>query len=218
MTTNPRNYQHGYGSIYPEKRYAEYGIWTNMIYRCHNPNCDAYERYGGRGIEVCPRWRESFENFLSDMGFRPSPDYSLDRIDNDGDYEPGNVQWASSKEQMCNRRGNVKLTYQGKTQALSEWAEEKNLGENTLRARLNYGWDLSDALERPPQRNVRKAYSHSVMIEINGETDYLTGWLRRLNMSDSTVRGRVSRGWSYQDALLTPPKKPSDPRPERRKS
>lgn len=82
----------------------EYEIWCSMIKRCENPNHHAYARYGGRGIAVCPQWRADFAAFLRDVGHRPSPELSLDRIDNDGDYEPGNVRWATAQQQAANRR------------------------------------------------------------------------------------------------------------------
>lgn len=98
-------------------RHAVYRIWRGMRSRCENPNQPHYPRYGGRGIKVCERWRD-FANFLADMGERPSPRHSLDRIDSDGDYEPGNVRWATASEQRHNartgaagsRHGNAKLT------------------------------------------------------------------------------------------------------------
>jgi len=103
-----------------------------MIGRCYRPRNHRYAWYGGRGIRVCDRWRTSFEAFLADVGPRPTPRHSLDRIDNDGDYEPGNVRWATSFEQSRNRR-NVKLyTHDGETLTLSEWADRVGLPYSTL--------------------------------------------------------------------------------------
>lgn len=76
-----------------------------MKQRCLNPNHAAYENYGGRGITVCQQWVESFETFLADVGCKPDPDLTLDRIDNDGNYEPGNIRWATRSQQNSNQRG-----------------------------------------------------------------------------------------------------------------
>lgn len=89
------------------KRTPEYRAWDNMIQRCYNPNYIRPHLYSDRGIQVCSRWRESFENFLLDVGNRPSKKHSLDRINFNGDYEPGNVRWATIKQQANNRRDNV---------------------------------------------------------------------------------------------------------------
>lgn len=88
---------------------VEYRIWKNMISRCETPSQSVYPHYGGRGIKVCDRWRNSFEVFLADMGPRPSPRHSIDRIDVDGDYEPNNCRWADAAEQRANRRDPLKL-------------------------------------------------------------------------------------------------------------
>jgi hypothetical protein len=85
------------------KRTSEYGVWTGMIQRCSNPESAHYERYGGRGIEVCLRWRNSFENFLADMGIRPSPNHQIDRRNNDGHYEPTNCRWTTPSLNCANR-------------------------------------------------------------------------------------------------------------------
>lgn len=86
----------------PRSRTPEYSSWASMIRRCTNEKAFAYHRYGGRGITVCKRWLNSFENFLSDMGLRPSIKHSLDRINNDGNYEPSNCRWATIDQQMAN--------------------------------------------------------------------------------------------------------------------
>jgi hypothetical protein len=83
---------------------TEYKSWTHMKYRCNNPKSNCYSYYGGRGIKVCERWNNSFENFLEDVGKKPEKSYSLDRIDFNGNYEPGNVRWADKKTQANNRR------------------------------------------------------------------------------------------------------------------
>jgi len=122
-------------------------VWRMMLDRCRNPNNQAYKNYGGRGIKVCERW-QSFENFLADMGDRPVG-YQIDRIDNDGDYEPGNCRWATVEQQLNNTRTNVNLTLNGETHTLAEWSRITGIGWFTLRARLKYGWSPERTLTEP---------------------------------------------------------------------
>jgi hypothetical protein len=119
-----------------------------MKCRCYNPKDINYLRYGGRGITVCDRWRDSFTNFLADMGECPKR-LTLDRIDNDGNYEAGNCRWATPKQQQRNKRYNLVLTHNGRTQCLKAWAEETGLNYNTLHGRLRNGWSVSEALTTP---------------------------------------------------------------------
>lgn len=120
--------------------------WKSMKTRCLNPNETGFERYGGRNIRVCQRWLDSFENFLADMGERPSLFHSLDRIDNDGHYEPGNVRWATRTEQNRNKKTNVLLEIEGVTRTLSEWAEISGTHYETIRSRLTRGWGAKEAI------------------------------------------------------------------------
>ena len=133
----------------------EYRHWINMISRCENPNTPGFDHYGGRGIKVCRRWRSAFTVFYADMGPRPSPDHSLDRINVNGNYEPGNCRWATSSEQCRNTRVNKIVTIKGREVTLAEAAENAPVPYNTVLYRLKRGWRVEDAVSRPPQRGVR---------------------------------------------------------------
>lgn len=125
-----------------------YYIWRHMVGRCTNPNDKKYPSYGGRGITICDRWLK-FENFYEDMGDPPTKEHSLDRVDNDGNYEPKNCRWSTPKVQSRNTRRNVLITHQGKTQCLSAWAEETGIGSGTLQYRLKNGWSIERTLNEP---------------------------------------------------------------------
>lgn len=117
---------------------AEYRIWGEMIQRCTNPKSNRYYTHGGRGIKVCERWRK-FENFLEDMGLRPEKGLSLERRNNDGDYEPSNCFWATKKQQARNKRNTIRLTIGGVTKAMRDWAEETGAHPSAIIARLRAG-------------------------------------------------------------------------------
>lgn len=122
-----------------------YRTWHGMRSRCDNQNHTTFNNYGGRGIGVCSRWI-TFKNFLADMGKRPEG-MTLERIDNDGNYEPSNCKWATQKEQHRNTRHNRMITYQGETKCMAEWAEDVRLKYDTLRNRIDrYGWTIERAL------------------------------------------------------------------------
>lgn len=141
----------------PRKRRKKsrlYCIWCSMKERCASPNNHAYARYGGRGIKVCERWRNSFAAFRDDMGPRPDR-HSIDRIDNDGDYCPENCIWADYKTQGRNKRSNRSITHNGETKLLVEWAEESGVGIKALWRRLELGWKFEDAIGLPKRRAVK---------------------------------------------------------------
>lgn len=121
-----------------------YMTWAGMLARCTNPKEKSYARYGGRGIRVCVRWRK-FENFLADMGAKPAG-LTIERKDNSKGYSPTNCRWATVAEQNRNRRNVRRLTYEGHTQSMAEWAREFNLNPDTLASRLKAGWSVSAAL------------------------------------------------------------------------
>jgi hypothetical protein len=137
-----RNWKHGLTGT------PMHNLWGSMISRCENPKHEAYENYGGRGIKVCERWHD-FVNFNKDVGPRPSPSHSLDRIDNSGNYEPGNCRWATTRQQCRNTRVNRMLTFKGRTLCVISWAEEVNKPVNAIYCRLDRGWTTEDALTRP---------------------------------------------------------------------
>lgn len=124
----------------------EYIAWCNAIARCTNPNDKNWKNYGARGITVCDKWRYSFVAFLSDVGMKPHKSLSLDRIDNSKGYEPGNCRWATRVEQGRNTRSNRRVSFDGKTLALTEWAECFGVLSDTLRCRIRAGWDIERAL------------------------------------------------------------------------
>ena len=140
----------GYSRAMPE-----YDVWSQMKYRCNNKNSSDYKDYGGRGIKVCERW-SSFENFLSDMGERPSSKHMLDRKDNDGNYSTSNCRWTDPKTQSRNTRSNVRFSLNGKTMCLADWAKAIGISGQGLGQRLKRGWPLKRALTEPNASQERK--------------------------------------------------------------
>ncbi len=142
-----RNKTHG--ATVGGKPTPEHETWHSMIQRCHNANHDNFHSYGGRGITVCDRWRQSFSNFLNDVGKRPTGK-TLDRYpDKNGNYEPGNVRWATPKEQAHNRNTNKIIHAFNKSQPLQAWADEYLIPRDTLSNRIKSGIPIEDALTRP---------------------------------------------------------------------
>lgn len=123
-----------------------YAIWTCMKGRCHNPKSKRFYDYGGRGIKVCERWYNSFENFLEDMGDRPSREHSVERRDNNGDYEPNNCYWATKLIQANNKRNSRVIEFNGKSLTISQWARELGINVSMIDNRIRKKWDIKYCL------------------------------------------------------------------------
>lgn len=131
---------------------SEYRAWQTMRLRCTVPENPAWPDYGGRGITVCDRWLNSVENFIADMGRKPSPKHELDREDNDRGYDPDNCRWVTRAVNDRNRRSNRRITLDGVTRTLAEWCEVRQLPRDTVWKRLAAGWSEGEALSAPVQR------------------------------------------------------------------
>ena len=133
------------------ERPKEYDAWANMLARCRNPKRADYVRYGGRGVQVCERWR-IYENFFADMGPRPSPHHSVDRIDNNGNYCPENCRWATRQAQGGNKRNSHLIEFDGFTAHASQWSRATGVHIQTIFKRLREGWPVERALFAGDQR------------------------------------------------------------------
>ncbi len=139
--TSRRNTTHGLSQR------PEYIPWLAMKQRCYDQNCKHFSRYGARGIKVCDQWLNSFETFLADVGPRPSVKHSIDRYpDNNGNYEPGNVRWATPIEQARNKNSNHIVTINGESKCLAEWGAVSGVHWNVILERINRGWPETDLL------------------------------------------------------------------------
>lgn len=143
-----------------KRRGPEYAAYHDMIQRCQNAKCPAFDRYGGRGIKVCDRWlgEGGFDRFVEDVGRRPRADLSLDRIDVDGHYEPDNCRWTTTKTQNRNTRANRSLTVFGEAMCIAAWAERAGLTHRALAARLQSGWDPRVAVTA--KKGAKKGEAH----------------------------------------------------------
>jgi len=138
-----------HGEAKRSRKTVEWTTWAKMIGRCHDEKDKSYFRYGGRGIRVCDRWRESYQAFLEDMGRRPPGPFSIERKDNNGNYEPGNCRWATQREQCNNRRTSHLITCNGETLSASDWARRIGIDAATILGRLRLGWSSESAIQTP---------------------------------------------------------------------
>lgn len=142
----------------PRLHPLEYSTWSSMRERCLNPKCESYPVYGGRGITICEAWSD-FTAFLRDMGRRPTRKHTINRKNNEGNYEPGNCRWATRKEQARNTQRSVHIVYEGEQMLLVELTEKLGLDRQIVYGRLNAGWSLDEALTIPVKKYRKKVSS-----------------------------------------------------------
>lgn len=178
----------------------EYRAWSALKRRCYDPNDAGYKNYGGRGIFVHPDWINSFDNFLKHIGPRPSSDHSIDRINNDGNYEPGNVRWATQKEQNNNKRSCRFVVFRGETLTLRQLSESPHcvVDYNCLMMRLRVGWSGEKAATTPAAPRRQK-------ISFDGKSMTAREWAVFLGIKPATIRMRIHRGLPVE-LVLSPVK------------
>lgn len=181
----------------------EYKVWVGIRKRCTNPATKGYENYGGRGITIAPEW-ENFERFWADMGRCPKG-HTIERINNDGNYEPGNCRWATRAEQAVNTRHVRWLTLNGETHTLTDWARKLGLRSQILTKRLARGWSLENALTLPALSDQTRLTNR--YIEFMGERHCVTDWAKLMGLPTGVLQARLHLGWSVERALTFPHKK-----------
>ncbi|MGA2435602.1 MAG: hypothetical protein ABSG25_09985 [Bryobacteraceae bacterium] len=174
---------------------VEYQAWSSMIRRCENPAATGYDRYGARGISVCPRWRASFSAFLADVGMKPGREYSLDRVDNAGNYEPGNVRWTTVKVQARNRRDVPLIEFRGERRSAAEWGELEGLPGTVITGRMRLGWSADLAI------TTRYAPHVSMTVEFHGRRLTIAELAAAAGVDRKGLLWRIRAGWPLEQAI-----------------
>jgi hypothetical protein len=180
-----------------------YGSYRAMLHRCYNTENAMYHRYGGRGIAVCDRWLgdQGPANFLADMGEKPSPQHTIERINNDGDYSLDNCRWATRAEQADNRCTTKHVAVEGRALSQSAWDRSLGNGLNIVGDRIRRGWTHDEAVTTPVAR-------HKYDITHGGRTMSMHAWELELGLGHGTIANRIKKlGWSVEQALTTPSRK-----------
>ena len=170
-------------------------IYYGMKQRCYNENSINFKYYGGKGVAICDEWLLSFENFFDwaiNNGYNEN--LTIDRIDSEKEYSPDNCKWSTKKEQAYNRSISVKLTLNGRTMYMTEWAEELEIDKKILSWRYNNGWSDEEILTRPRDYKENK-------LTLNGETHSMSEWSRITGIKVATISYRIKKGWSVEDTL-----------------
>jgi hypothetical protein len=176
---------------------TEYKTWLHMKDRCYNSSEKSYPHYGGRGITVCDEWRNSFEKFYEYMGNKPSPEHSIHRPENDGNYEPGNAVWATQEEQVRNRRNTKYMTYKGVEKPVAEWCNILGVNYDRVKHRLLEGWDGDRAVDEEKNNETR-------YFEWKGQKYTVVELAKKFGLSKPVLSNRINLGWSLEKALTEP--------------
>jgi len=179
------------------RKCPEYTSWMQMKARCLNAKHKSWPWYGGRGITIANEWIDDFKLFFSYVGPKPSPKHSIDRINNNGNYEPGNVRWATSSAQNSNKRSNRIISFNGKSQTLSQWARDLGINQATLGERIDErGWSIDDALSHGPVCPIK--------LEHAGQLMTARQWAELKGINYSTLKSRLNSGkWGVSEAIET---------------
>lgn len=206
--TFPKNntYALSHGEARHGKRTKEYMAWSALKARCYNKKCPEYRFYGAKGIKVCDRWLNSFENFLADVGRAPSKDHSLDRYPNQmGNYEPSNCRWAVEKEQHRNKSSNKIFTINGVSKCVSAWAEHFGVDYRMVINRLYNGWSFEDAFFAPLVDCNKPVVKLSMAGEVLGEYKSISEAAKENNTFKTNIsavmRGRAKSCGGFKWAL-----------------
>lgn len=187
--------KHGESGV---NRTPEFATWNAIKNRCYNEKDKSFPDYGGRGIKVFAGWLTSYASFLAYMGRRPSTEHSIERINNNGDYEPGNVKWATHVEQCNNKRSSRFLDFNGKRQTVALWAREIGVHQSIILARLKKGWSNEQSLTTP-------VLPHHRFVEFKGARRTLSDWARVLGLPYKALHTRIqTSGWPIEKAFTEP--------------
>ena len=173
-----------------------HGVWNSIKGRCYNPNCEAYKNYGGRGIKMCEEWKsnyESFKKFAIEKGYNENSkrgEYTIERIDVNGNYEPDNCILIPIEKQFCNKTNNHVLTFKNETKTVSEFARDYNIQKDTLLERLKAGWSVEDALLTPVRKMNRVKVKR---YEVNGEIHSIKEWAEIIGVRKSKLKYLMSK-------------------------
>jgi DNA-binding CsgD family transcriptional regulator len=185
---NP-NFKHGMSNS------PEFSCWHGMKSRCLNKNSKNYHRYGGRGITICERWLNSFENFYEDMGPKPSPNHSIDRKNNNGNYEPSNCRWATAKEQLDNREITVRTKLNGELLTVSEISDILKMNRHTVYNRIKNDTDLTAPVKQHPSYGTILKYPFNAGMYSVPQIASMTG------LKDYNIRHHMAKGMTAQQAV-----------------